>query len=866
MKLHFTIIFLALTALLRATTVQEIIDLKGSGFSEDEIIELLDSKDEFGAKEFIELKKNNFSKEFIIRVRVKLGELQKQNQQQIVQVIQPAEDERENQEEQIIEKVKKWNSSIRKIKAIVDRSFKVDLQIQISMSSDEMEEDFNEKEIKLADILSEANVLANDLPYFDLSIFPKEKYDSKNVISLVEKIESDYRYYLSYDRFQSLEAYVLENYDSSRKTHQKALDFRSKAYEHARQIIELDEKATLEFIPKNGPYEEIRESIIYKGTWKNSKNDGRRLSFYESGGKEGEDNWVDGAKVGQEVRWHSNGKKKYEATWNNTGTKAGVEQSWYESGQLKHKANWDSSGQKNGEESEFYPNGNPLSQSSWQNGSLTEIKKFKNNKELEFHRKFEGNIPVRIKQNLQGSDKYSEFNLDRKNQKGSVTFYDSNTSRTSTSHFFVTEDKSLVESTPSSYFLIKSGPKTFYFLLDGEYNISEDDFRYEGKYEKGIPVGLHKISSNENNAELNFSQHSESGQSIGKLKTTVNGTVFDGTISISKTPTYTGKVSPENSPETFFFEKNEMVKIIFGDGSKPSTVVTRNDNPAKFSVEDFYENRKSKAKLNFSNGYLEGVCELYRQDGTKFIQSEYVKGLRQGLTKIFHSNGNVSCEITYEEGEIKDKVSAFYEDGESYNPKSGFLSTKYTLKYSKDSIWRTGVFSKGMPSGKQLELNSAGEELQVLENIKSLGLNNQYYGIFEIRFEPQPNEVPSFRDYNKFQKSDFYRISSDYKTHFNKLNSIQESFHFMDALEAKLKSLELDVQGVSNLLNEKFTYVELPISKPTPTRAIFQYTVRSGDTLFSIANKFDTTMKAIRAHNLISTEDRLKIGQQIFIP
>ena len=48
---------------------------------------------------------------------------------------------------------------------------------------------------------------------------------------------------------------------------------------------------------------------------------------------------------------------------------------------------------------------------------LTEIKKFKNNKELEFHRKFEGNIQVRIKQNLKGSDKYSEFNLDRKNQK-----------------------------------------------------------------------------------------------------------------------------------------------------------------------------------------------------------------------------------------------------------------------------------------------------------------------------------------------------------------------------------------------------------------------------------------------------------------
>ena len=202
-------------------------------------------------------------------------------------------------------------------------------------------------------------------------------------------------------------------------------------------------------------------------------------------------------------------------------------------------------------------------------------------------------------------------------------------------------------------------------------------------------------------------------------------------LSPSRKPRHSRKVSPEKSPETFFFEKNERVKIMFGNGSKPSKVVTRNDNPAKFSVEDFYENGKLKVKLNFSNGYLEGVCELYRQDGTKFIQAEYDKGLRQGLTKIFHSNGNVSCEITYEDGEIKDKVSAFYEDGESYNPKSGFLSTKYSLKYSKDSIWRTGVFSKGIPSGKQLELNRAGEELQVFENIKSMGLNNHYYGILK---------------------------------------------------------------------------------------------------------------------------------------
>ena len=43
-----------------------------------------------------------------------------------------------------------------------------------------------------------------------------------------------------------------------------------------------NESEAISFIPKNGSYEEVIDGITYKGTWKNSKNVGKRLSFYDS--------------------------------------------------------------------------------------------------------------------------------------------------------------------------------------------------------------------------------------------------------------------------------------------------------------------------------------------------------------------------------------------------------------------------------------------------------------------------------------------------------------------------------------------------------------------------------------------------------
>ena len=58
-----------------------------------------------------------------------------------------------------------------------------------------------------------------------------------------------------------------------------------------------------------------------------------------------------------------------------------------------------------------------------------------------------------------------------------------------------------------------------------------------------------------------------------------------------------------------------------------------------------------------------------------------------------------------------------------------------------------------------------------------------------------------------------------------------------------------------------------PVNPPTqpPTGASFEYTVRSGDTLWFLAQRFGTSVDAIRSLNGL-TSDSLSIGQRIRIP
>ena len=78
--------------------------------------------------------------------------------------------------------------------------------------------------------------------------------------------------------------------------------------------------------------------------YKDGKEDGLYVMWFENGQKAMEGNYKDGKEEGVHLMWHKNGQKSYEGNWKN-GKQDGLEIGWYENGQKEYEVNW-----KNGDE------------------------------------------------------------------------------------------------------------------------------------------------------------------------------------------------------------------------------------------------------------------------------------------------------------------------------------------------------------------------------------------------------------------------------------------------------------------------------------------------------------------------------------
>ena len=75
---------------------------------------------------------------------------------------------------------------------------------------------------------------------------------------------------------------------------------------------------------------------------------------------------------------------------------------------------------------------------------------------------------------------------------------------------------------------------------------------------------------------------------------------------------------------------------------------------------------------------------------------------------------------------------------------------------------------------------------------------------------------------------------------------------------ARLNNVNADTIRVGQIL-------KIPTSSGTNPNTMFMYTVKSGDSLYSIARKYNTTVSAIKDLNNL-TSDKLSIGQILRIP
>ncbi len=166
--------------------------------------------------------------------------------------------------------------------------------------------------------------------------------------------------------------------------------------------------------------------------------------------------------------------------------------------------------------------------------------------------------------------------------------------------------------------------------------------------------------------------------------------------------------------------------------------------------------------------------------------------------------------------------------GYTYTPPNTSITGEYYTVQKGDSLW--SIANK---------FNTTVENLRKLNNLTSDIL--QIGQKLLIKESSNPEDVTTYI----VQKGDsLWSIA-------NKFNTTVENLR-------KLNNLTSDILQVGQILIIKET--EIPPSTNTTT-----YIVQKGDSLWSIANKFNTTVENLRNLNRL-TSDTLQIGQELIVP
>ncbi len=119
---------------------------------------------------------------------------------------------------------------------------------------------------------------------------------------------------------------------------------------------------------------------------------------------------------------------------------------------------------------------------------------------------------------------------------------------------------------------------------------------------------------------------------------------------------------------------------------------------------------------------------------------------------------------------------------------------------------------------------------------------------------PVPTETPE-------PKTVPYTVQPD-----DTVSTVAEKFGITSQQLRELNLLATDSLQVGQVLRVPNTPGVTSEGLPTPTPAPFLYTVKEGDTLFSIALQFEVSPNEIVAANILSNPNNVFVGQELLIP
>lgn len=86
------------------------------------------------------------------------------------------------------------------------------------------------------------------------------------------------------------------------------------------------------------------------------------------------------------------------------------------------------------------------------------------------------------------------------------------------------------------------------------------------------------------------------------------------------------------------------------DGTEKGYGAKYRGNTQNGTYEELWPNGNIKERVTFKNGYLDGLYELFYQDGKPMVKSNYINGKEQGWGRHWFNNGRLAARTLYKNG------------------------------------------------------------------------------------------------------------------------------------------------------------------------------------------------------------------------
>ncbi|MBP3461577.1 MAG: LysM peptidoglycan-binding domain-containing protein [Bacilli bacterium] len=206
----------------------------------------------------------------------------------------------------------------------------------------------------------------------------------------------------------------------------------------------------------------------------------------------------------------------------------------------------------------------------------------------------------------------------------------------------------------------------------------------------------------------------------------------------------------------------------------------------------------------------------------------------------------------------------------TYTVKSGDtlygIANKYVV--TVDQIKKANNLSSNTLSiGQVLTIPTETENKEdyIIYTVKS---GDTLYGIAKS-YNITPNELMNYNNLN----SSVLSIGQNLKIPFQDIKEEQENIEYIiyivkpgDSLYSIARTYGISVNDIMSLnnLNSSLLSIGQTLKIPISEEEVINYTVKSGDTLYSIARKYNTTVDDIKQKNNLKS-NTLSIGQTLII-